>query len=121
VRKRSFSERFGGWAGGWRILTLWILATVTLAPLAARGQGTSAGGSTNGSASGGNGNTLYAPILVSGRHIIDVASNGAISAADRATALQILTQTKPAFATFAQTLNAQNTSAPRAQAAPPTT
>ena len=44
-----------------------------------------------------------------------------ISAADRATALQILTQTKPAFATFAQTLNAQNTSAPQKQASTPTT
>jgi len=44
-----------------------------------------------------------------------------LSAADRATALQILTQTKPAFASFAQTPNAQNASASQAPAAPPTT
>jgi alanine racemase len=34
-----------------------------------------------------------------------------IAAADRATTLQILTQTNPEFAAFAQTLNAQNVSA----------
>jgi hypothetical protein len=44
-----------------------------------------------------------------------------ISAADRATALQILTQTKPAFAAFTQAHTTQTASAQSAQSASPTT
>jgi hypothetical protein len=57
--------------------------------------------------------------ILSGRDKTAPYSN--ISPAARATALQILTQTKPAFAEFAQTLATQTASAKAPQAPSPTT
>jgi hypothetical protein len=56
--------------------------------------------------------------ILSGRD--QSATYSHISAADRATALEILTQTKPAFAAFARTLNTQTASAQSAPVSPPT-
>jgi hypothetical protein len=57
--------------------------------------------------------------ILSGRD--QSATYSHMSAADRATALQILTQTKPEFAAFAKTLSAQAASAQQVPAGSPTT